>query len=71
MPWNMKPTIVLVVKVRISFVVENKKRFETWAFCRDCHHKAPLADFDPDYNDYERQAADERVHEYIIEHRNN
>ena len=39
------------------------------AFCRDCHHKAPLADFDPGYMDHEGQAADDRVHEWIIEHR--
>jgi hypothetical protein len=53
------------------FRFEHKKRFETWAFCRDCHYKAPLADFDPDYNDYEGQAADDWVHEYINEHWNN
>ncbi len=49
------------------FRFENKKRFETWALCRDCYHKAPLADFDPDYIDYEGQAADDWVHEWIMD----
>ena len=50
------------------FTFWNKKKNDTWAFCKECHRKAPLADFDPDYIDHKGQAVDDRVHEYINEH---
>jgi hypothetical protein len=49
------------------FVFWNKEKHQDWAVCRNCWHKDYADQFRIDYDDGYWQAADDRVHEWLID----